>query len=445
MFESLPEVYSFQMPDLLGKAFGALEVALLTMGVSAVLVALRVAKEFSIGKISLNLPTRPVARWAWGLTGAGLMVVAFLHAEPRWEPVVVVERVWSHDDKKRAVELASDGQEGQVEEACDGQEEQVDVDAMWAVDIASDGDELYVLTRNGNVWRQGPSGVELIDNGTRTRRIVVTGGVLYVLKRNGNIWSGLLHGRLEGLSSGLDAADADGRDEPAAADATRVQGSPKFTLIDSGTNTASIAASGVTLYILKSGSGALWRRQVYVREADPEKLGDRIDNEYVRVVDGSVAQITTSGTVLYYLTKDGEIRALFPLPEAQESSFEKHVNAALAECGRAIRIAVDGRKVYFLDPDGNAGVCVDGRRESIFRAYGEESVIDLDVQDGIVYLLTSRDEVVRYLPEHRAGRFPAITKEARGISKLVATARGAYVIDGRGDVWRLSESLRKQT
>jgi len=419
--------------DVLGKVFGGFEVTLLTLGAGALLIALGVAKEASLGKTVIKLPTRRALRLVWGLCGLGLITSAFYIAEPRWAPVVVTERIWSGVGEQRAVQ------------------------------IVSDGDELYVLAVNGNVWRIEPSGEVLVDSGTHTDQIEIAGGVLYVLKTNGNVWSVLLHERVAGLKSPLKSptvVSGDVDDEPGrliregGPDPEKNQSGPTFTFIDPGTNTKSIVAAGETLYVLKKenlenpeNSGKIWRRIVPYEEASDrwvKKPWERIKTEQF------VSEIATSGTVLYYLSDTGELRAVFPLPEAHpgpeahSSPLEDHVNAALDKCGKASKFAVDGRKVYFQDEHGNAWVCVDGRRESIFQACQEESVCELDAVGGILYLLTSKDQIVRYAPGRKTRRFPEISKGVNSLRGLVATAQGAYAIDHNGSVWRFSESLRKQ-
>jgi hypothetical protein len=254
--------------------------------------------------------------------------------------------------------------------------------------------------------------------------------MLYVLKATGNVWSVLLQDHVAGQRSPDNAPPAGAGENAASPD--RNDENPFFSLIDTGINTKFIAAAGETLYVLKN-SGQIWRRSVW-------PTGD----DYSVVVAGQNAQqIATSGAVLYYLTGEGVIRSFFPLPEAHSASAEELVNIALGKCGKAAQIVADGRRVYFRDHDGSAWLCVDGRREAIFHAFGDETVRDLDVLGGTVYLLTSKDQIVRYAPGRRIRRFPDISDGENKLKSIVAAPYGVYGIDYDGNVWRFSESLRK--
>lgn len=54
--------------------------------------------------------------------------------------------------------------------------------------IISDGEEVYLLKDNGNIFTISQNRLQLVDPGTGTAQISPAGGILYILKNNGNIW-----------------------------------------------------------------------------------------------------------------------------------------------------------------------------------------------------------------------------------------------------------------
>ena len=97
-----------------------------------------------------------------------------------------------------------------------------------AKQIVADGEDVYLLKRNGNVFRISQNRLEPVDLSEDNVRISPAGGTLYILKDNGNILSYVsVSGRVPA------------EDDP-------------IQLKDDGTRTQQILAAGPDLYIRSS-------------------------------------------------------------------------------------------------------------------------------------------------------------------------------------------------
>jgi hypothetical protein len=158
-----------------------------------------------------------------------------------------------------------------------------------AKQIASDGQDVYWLRQNGNIYRISDTGLTLADmcereiqcrcHGTGTRQILPAGGILYIVKNNGNIWA-----------------------------YQTISGSPAFQIADPGTGSSQIESSGEILYVLKE-NGNIWKSVVCsAGENSPLEL-----TNFVRVDDGTdTKQLSSSGSILYILKKAGNILEVRP-------------------------------------------------------------------------------------------------------------------------------------
>ena len=163
-------------------------------------------------------------------------------------------------------------------------------EADKAEQIASTGGVFYILQQSGNiqanatvlgrVGQEVPLSERLIDDGTGTKQIVSTGDTLYVLKNNGNIW------RRYNLPTGN---DQNANDDPYPV----VVSFNKWERIDNGTNTRQITSSGAVLYILKE-SGNIWQYAPTIN-SELQEIYKKRDAESIKA----------DGGTLYFIKNDG--------------------------------------------------------------------------------------------------------------------------------------------
>jgi hypothetical protein len=238
-----------------------------------------------------------------------------------------------------------------------------------AKQIASDGQDVYLLRQNGNIYRISDTGLALADDGTGTRQILPAGGILYILKNNGNIWV-----------------------------YQAISGSPAFQIADPGTGTSQIESSGEILYVLKE-NGNIWKSVVCsAGENSPLE-----HTKFVRIDDGTdTKQLSSSGSILYILKKAGNIWKYAP---ALGQSFEEIYTSRNAEW-----IKADGGALYFIRDDGTPckyreRLSLDDRDATPKREGSCIAITEgirarkIDALGGVVYILTNENRVFRYNAE----------------------------------------------
>jgi len=275
-----------------------------------------------------------------------------------------------------------------------------------AKQIVSDGEDVYILKYNGNIFRIAQHSLELIDEGTETQQIAPAGGVIYILKDNGNIWAGQWFSK----------------DRP----------SYKFTLKDSGTNTQQIVSVGETLYVLKN-NGQIWKYSTH-----PDASGN-VKDDYAKIYTGTEAEeIASSGALLYVRKKDGSIWQYAPVQLKELGPYEEIYK------GRdAISIKADGKSLYFIKQDGSAWKY----SEDTFRNIntGNHNAKKIDSQYGLVYILTTEQTIWKYKSQDNTSS--GIDKANNDNENIAAYGPDIFVIKSNsrgGGVWRYNEGLLKR-
>jgi hypothetical protein len=272
--------------------------------------------------------------------------------------------------------------------------------------IVSDGEDVYILKYNGNIFRITQGALELIDDGTETQQIAPAGGVIYILKDNGNIWAG------QWLSGST----------------ARYQ----FTKKDSGTNTKQIVSVGETLYVLKN-NGQIWK--YFTRPGDSGNVRD----DFVIIYTGTeIKEISSSGALLYILKKDGSIWQYAPIQLKESGPCEEIYK------GRdAISIKADGRALYFIKQDGSAWKYSEDSFKHIDT--GSHDAKEIDAQYGLVYILTAQQTIWKYNSQNGTSR--EIDKANNDNERIAAYGPDIFVIKNSvrsGGVWRYNEGLIKR-
>jgi hypothetical protein len=300
-----------------------------------------------------------------------------------------------------------------------------------AKQIVADGEDVYLLTQNGNIHRITQKGVSLVDDGTGTQQIAAAGGALYILKDDGRIFAY----------------------QPIQARADRSQ----FMMVDEARLTKQILVTGDTLYVLKV-NGNIWRTTI---PPDPNKQDSgTTKKEFIQVDIGEdTKEITSSGSILYILKTKGTIWKYAPtLGQSLEEIYDK---------GDADSIKADGGALYFVRKDrtpckyqepfveknspsgiGNkalpkpqpSGAGIGGDRcKVITKTVGAKSI---DALGGVVYILTTENKIVRYSAETDTER--ELT-EAHADNKIIAAYfQDLFVIKKDGSVKRYNEGREKR-
>jgi hypothetical protein len=207
-------------------------------------------------------------------------------------------------------------------------------DGQGTKQVAHDGQVIYALKENGNIWACTRGRWEMIDDGTGTRAIAADAGRVYALKDNGKLfrrafgsWSAIAtKGSRQIAAAGKDVYTLEDNEDVWMFDSgtgswTRVDngtrtrmiaadresglyvlknsgqifhhvGRGRFELIDDGSGTVQIEASGGLLYALKD-NGNVWRRA---------------GGQWARIDDGAgTSQIAADRDTLFVLKNDGRI------------------------------------------------------------------------------------------------------------------------------------------
>lgn len=365
---------------------GPLEVVLFATGLSLLLASLGVVTTLSLGKSTITIPTTRKWKIIFGLGGVGMVLVSIALSlqKPVWKPGVSEELVYLGKGKTQAQQ------------------------------IVADGEQLYVLTRVGNIVRvadKNDKKQETVDSAPDTKQIVAAGGVLYVLKNDGNIWAVVLAEKRE------------------------------YKEIDPGTNTRRILAAGEALYVLKE-NGEVWRVWTSFSKGK-DKAGDKSGKIDLRreftPLHGleEVGQIASSGSVLFILRPDGVIQRYFPMPESEAGFMD------MKECGQAKYIAADAATLYLIDPQDQAFMC---RVGSFERVFNKEKVVAIDANGGVAYILTSEGKIWRWDAVNKRLRPTPLFDPHAGDSPVISIAahhQGCFAVKADGTVWRYSEFVRK--
>jgi hypothetical protein len=368
------------MPETLHNLFDqltsapALAVAVFMLGIYCFLTALGITTGFQFGE--LRLPAPKTTRWKILLGAFGVILLAFaviysVSLFPQYIPTVDKKLIYAGKDAKQ---------------------------------IVSDGEDVYILKDNGNIFRFAQGVLELIDNGTETKQIAPAGGVIYILKNNGNIWAG------RWLS-----------ENPAAAPY-------KFTLKDDGTYTKQIVSVGETLYVLKN-DGQVWRYST-------RPNGGNVRDDFVNIYPGTeTEEISSSGALLYILKKDGNILQYTPV------QFESGPIEEIYKGRDAVSIKADGKALYFIKQDGSAWKYGEDKFTHINTRNHDAKKID--AQFGLVYILTTEQTIWKYDSQNNTSR--EIDKANNDNETIAAYGPDIFVIKSRGGgVWRYNEGLMKR-
>jgi hypothetical protein len=348
-----------------------LSVAIFMLGFYCLTTAVGITTGIKIGVRSLPSPSQRRGKFLLGALGVGLIAISVIYSLslPVYAPSIREKLIYDGTDAKQ---------------------------------IVADGDDVYLLKDNGNIYRISQDGLQLVDNGTGTKYISSAGGVLYILKNNGNIWAYQpVVGREPEKQNGFDKKDV-------------------------GAGTKQIVSAGETLYILKD-NGNIWKYFTHPTEGN---VGIVID-EFVLIDDGTnTKQITSSGSVLYILKESGNIWQYVPtLSEPFQEIYKD---------GDAQSIKADGGALYFIKNDG-----------STWKYKGQFSVIEkdnaakkVDALGGIVYILTNKEEIFRYISQDND--LTRYDKAGSNNRDIAAYGKDLFVIKDDYTVWRYNEFIFKR-
>ncbi|MCP4409892.1 MAG: hypothetical protein GY807_19540 [Gammaproteobacteria bacterium] len=282
-----------------------------------------------------------------------------------------------------------------------------------AKQIATDGEDIYVLRMVGNIERVAdPNDRELVDSGTNTQDIISSGGRLWILKN-----SGQLH-----VYSRLKESYAPQK--------------PRFKLIDDTLQkTQKIVPVGDSVYVLKT-QGSLWKIQprhiektfntstpafILIMEADPD---DR---------SSQVADISSSGTALFVLTNDGNIHAYEPNTDQPLTR--------IYDGADALSIEADGSTVYFRRNDKSVWKIGKRQVEIIMK---QQTAEDLISDAGTLYIRTQDGRVYRY--QTSASEPLRLIEEAGAeVRRILVNGGHLFAINKAGNVVRFSPYILKRS
>jgi len=349
---------------------------LLTLGFSLLITATGIIRGLKFLGLSAPSPRSRKEKLLMGTVGAVFVIasVAYSLALPVYKSDLSERRIYAGHDAKQ---------------------------------IVADGEDVYLLKDNGNIFRISQNHLQLVDPGTGTAQIAPAGGILYILKDDGKIWSYVsISGRVP-------------------------RGGDSFQLKDDGTRTKQIVSAGETLYILKE-SGNIWK--YFSRPA--ERNMEIVHEEYVPVDPGTnTAQIASSGSILYVLKESGEIWQYVP---TLEKLFGK-IYQAESEDKKATSIAADGGTLYFIRNDGSTWKY----KERFSIVEKEEVAKKIDAVGGVLYILTTWGEIIRYNTNDDDLR--KLTKAGSDNLHIAAFGQDIFVIKkDDGGVWRYNEYIRKR-
>jgi len=377
------------VPEILQQAFSYtnLTVALVTIAGVFFALALGVRSAVNIlGFKALSAPASRSARVKLGIVGAVLLATA----------IITSIAVTPYIEQYRKEKLYNRG------------------DAKM---IATDGEDIYVLQLDGNIVRLHEHGDSLIDDGTNTKHISSAGGQILILKDTGQVWT---YSKLKELHTDRN----------------------RFELKDSGRNTKKISHAGETVYVLKN-SGELWKiyplhikGEFGLEKYDYKKL-DAPNDDKSRIDD-----IASAGSVLYILTRGGEIYAYLPhAPQSDPKAVPLHVSEGSKQSTSLVRlynggsesvnsIFADGSILYFIKTDGTVWRI----KDKALKLWGGPDVVEeLSASQGTVYIRTMKGEVFRFDAQNPDIR--PITKAGEKNKRILSLGDRLYVIDKNRDVY----------
>lgn len=345
-----------------------LAVVFFMLGLYCLTTALGITKGLQFGKLSLPPPkTRrgTILFNTLGVVSIVFGVILTVSLIPEYKPTAFGKLIYAGNDTKQVV---------------------------------SDGEDIYLLKDNGNMFRIIPNELQLIDDGTGTKQIAPAGGVIYILKENGNIWV-----------------------------YQWVSGKPVFKMKDPGTKTKQIVSIGETLYVLKN-SGEIWK--YFTR---PDKKGN-IKNDFVLIDNGTrTEEIASSGALLYVLKENGNIWQYAPIHK-ESGPYEE-----IYKGEDAISIKADGGALYFIKADRSTWKY---KNRFTLILDGSKAAKKIDALGGIVYVLTTQNNIWRYNSQNNTLRE---LREAGSDNKdIAAYGPDIFVIKCNGTVWRYNEGLLKR-
>lgn len=356
--------------NLIGQLSSPQQIAVVffMLGIYCFTTAFGITNGLQFGKLSLPSPTTGRGKILFntlGLVIVGFGIILTVRLVPEYKPTIFRKILYAGDGVKQ---------------------------------IVSDGEDIYLLKDNGNIFKIEQNKLLLVDNGTGTKQITSAGGVVYILKDNGNIWA-----------------------------YQWVSGKPDIKMKDPSMNTKQIVAIGETLYVLKN-SGQIWK--YFTR---PNKNGN-INDEFVVIDNGTnTEQITSSGAFLYVLKNNGNIWKYSPIHKElgpyEEIYKEKDV----------ISIKADGEALYFIKSDRSTWKYKD-RFTLILNGYNASKKID--ALGGVVYILTTQNKIWRYSSQNNNLR--ELCEAGSDNEEIAAYGQDIFVIKNNGSVWRYNEGLLRR-
>jgi len=353
-----------------------ISIFLFTLGFSLIITATGIIRGLRFLGLSAPSPRSRKEKLLMGTVGAALVIasIAYSLRLPVYKSDISKRRIYAERDAKQ---------------------------------IVADGEDVYLLKDNGNIFRISQNRLQLVYPGTSTAQISPAGGILYILKNNGNIWSFVsVSGRIPTKENSFQ---------------------PK----DDGTRTKQIVSAGADLYILKE-SGNIWK--YFARPV--EKNMRIVQEEYICLDDGTnTKQIASTGSILYVLKESGDIWQYIPAHAKQFGKIYQVEN----EDKKAYSIAADGGTLYFIRNDGSTWKY----KEHLSIVEKEELAKEIDAVGGILYILTNKGEIIRYNTNDDDLR--KLTEADSDNVHIAAFGQDIFVIkkEDRG-VWRYNEYIRKR-
>ena len=273
--------------------------------------------------------------------------------------------------------------------------------------IVADGEDVYLLKDNGNIFKISQNRLHLVDPGIGTAQISPAGGILYILKDNGNIWS---------------YVSVNGRTP---------RGEDSFLPKDDGSRTKQIVPAGEALYILKE-SGNIWKYLALSAENDMHTVQD----EYILLDSGThTLRIASTGSIFYVLKETGDIWQYIP---THAKLFAK-IYLAESEDKKAISIAAAGGTLYFIKNDGSTWKYKE--RPSIVDK--EDVAKEIDAVGEVLYILSTKGEIIRYNTADNDLR--KLADAGSDNVHIAAFGQDIFAIkEADGGVWRYNEYIRSR-
>lgn len=349
---------------------------LFTLGFCLIVAATGIIGELKF--LGLSAPTPRSIREKFLMGGAGVLLaigaVALSLAMPVYKPATSAKRIYAGNDVKQ---------------------------------IVADGEDLYLLKDNGNIYRISDNRLQLVDPGTETAQISPAGGGLYILKEKGNIWN---------------YVSVSGR---------TLKGEDSFLPKDDGTRTKQVVSAGAALYILKE-SGNIW--QYYARPVEGNMSAAQ--EEYICLDNGTnTKQIVSTGSILYVLKQNGDIWQYIPT----HAKLFGRIYQAENDDKRAAFMTAAGGALYYIRSDGSTWRYKDWPPQLLEK----ENANEIDALGAILYILTKKGEIIRYNAYNHD--FRTLSEAGHDNLHIAAFGQDVFVIkqEGKG-VWRYNEYIRNR-